>query len=46
VDVTMESSSLPLTNPWHLQVDSSLARSLGFQPEVRTVYQAVQDNLL
>ncbi|TLV02894.1 NAD-dependent epimerase/dehydratase family protein [Dyadobacter luticola] len=46
VGVTMESSSEPLTNPWHLQVDSSLARNLGFQPEVRTVYQAVAEGLL
>ncbi|CAG5017969.1 Aurachin B dehydrogenase [Dyadobacter sp. CECT 9275] len=42
----MESSSEPLTNPWYLQVDSALSRSLGFQPEVRTVYQAMQENLL
>jgi len=46
VDVTMESSSQPLTNPWSLQIDSSLARILGFQPEVRTVYQAVQQKIL
>lgn len=46
VGVTMESSAQPLNNPWYLQVDSSLARGLGFQPEVRTVYQAVQENLL
>lgn len=46
VGVTMQSSSQPLNNPWYLQVDSSCARSLGFQPEVRTVYQAVQENLL
>jgi nucleoside-diphosphate-sugar epimerase len=46
VGVRMKSSSEPLTNPWYLQVDSSLARSLGFQPQVRTVYQAVQENLL
>jgi hypothetical protein len=36
----------PLENPWHPHVDSSLARSLGFQPTVRTVYQAVQEKLL
>jgi UDP-glucose 4-epimerase len=46
VGVTMESSSEPLTNPWYLHSDSSLARSLGFQPAVRTVYQAVQEKLL
>lgn len=43
---TMESSSEPLVNPWYLHADSSLARSLGFQPSVRTIYQAVQEKLL
>jgi len=43
---TMASSSEPLVNPWYLHTDSSLARSLGFQPSVRTVYQAVQEKLL
>ena len=43
---TMESSAEPLVNPWHLHIDSSLARSLGFQPDVRTVYQAMQESLL
>jgi nucleoside-diphosphate-sugar epimerase len=42
----MESSSEPLQNPWHLHANGSLARSLGFQPVVRTVYQAVQEGLL
>jgi hypothetical protein len=42
----MESSAEPLQNPWHLHANSSLARSLGFQPIVRTVYQAAQENLL
>ncbi len=42
----LESSAEPLENPWHLHVDASLARSLGFQPSVRTVYQAVQDKLM
>jgi len=42
----MESSSEPLLNPWYLHSDSSLARRLGFQPVVRTVYQAVQENIL
>jgi nucleoside-diphosphate-sugar epimerase len=46
VGVTMESSSEPLSNPWYLQADSSLARSLGFQPSIRSVYQAMQENLL
>jgi len=42
----MGSSAEPLQNPWHLHANGSLARSLGFQPVVRTVYQAVQENLL
>lgn len=46
VGATMESSSAPLVNPWYLHSDSSLARSLGFKPEIKTVYQAVQDKLL
>ena len=46
VGETMAPSSEPLTNPWHLHVDGSLARSLGFQPTVRTVYQAVQEKLM
>ncbi|MBS1661467.1 MAG: NAD(P)-dependent oxidoreductase [Bacteroidetes bacterium] len=43
---SMESSSTPLQNPWYLHSDGSLARSLGFQPVVRTVYQAAQETLL
>jgi UDP-glucose 4-epimerase len=43
---TMEPSSEPLANPWHIHADGSLARSLGFQPSVRTVYQAVQEQLM
>ncbi|WP_429068712.1 NAD-dependent epimerase/dehydratase family protein [Bosea sp. OAE752] len=43
---TMEPSSAPLGNPWHLHMDASLARRLGFQPVVRTVYQAAQENLM
>lgn len=42
----LEPSSAPLENPWHLLVDGSLARSLGFKPSVRTVYQAVQEKLM
>jgi UDP-glucose 4-epimerase len=42
----IESSSKPLEDPWHLHVDASLARSLGFQPSVKTVYQAVQDKMM
>lgn len=43
---TMEPSSAPLGNPWHLHMDVTLARSLGFQPVVRTVYQAALENLI
>ncbi|GAB4054047.1 NAD-dependent epimerase/dehydratase family protein [Spirosoma litoris] len=43
---SLESSSEPLVNPWYLLSDSSLARSLGFQPTIRTVYQAVQENIM
>lgn len=43
---TMEPSSAPLDNPWRLHMDVSLARRLGFQPVVRTVYQAVQERLM
>lgn len=43
---TIAPSSEPLANPWRLHVDGSLARSLGFQPIVRTVHQAVQEKLM
>lgn len=46
VGETMTSSAEPLINPWYLHADASLARSLGFQPSIRTVYQAAQENLL
>lgn len=42
----MAPSAEPLVNPWYLHADASLARSLGFQALVRTVYQAAQENLL
>jgi nucleoside-diphosphate-sugar epimerase len=43
---TMDASSTPLDNPWHLHMDVTLARRLGFQPVVRTIYQAVQEQLM
>ena len=46
VGETLAASAEPLANPWYLLSDGSLARSLGFQPVVRTVYQAVQEKLL
>lgn len=42
----LEPSAEPLENPWHLHADASLARSLGFGPSVRTVYQAVQEDIM
>lgn len=46
VGETMDPSSQPMHDPWYLHVDASLARSLGFQPMVRTVYQAAQEGIL
>jgi nucleoside-diphosphate-sugar epimerase len=42
----MDSSAEPLLNPWNLLMDTTLARSLGFQPTVRTVYEAAQKGLM
>lgn len=42
----MDPNAEPLANPWYLHVDGSLARSLGFTPAVRTVYQAQQQGLI
>lgn len=42
----LDSSAEPLTNPWYLLTDSSLARSFGFQPVIRTVHQAVQEKIM
>lgn len=42
----MNPSSEPLTHPWYLQAEGALARSLGLEPTVRTVYQARSENLL
>jgi UDP-glucose 4-epimerase len=46
VGETMPPSAEPLANPWHLHVDGSLGRRLGFHPTVRTVYQAAEEHLL
>ncbi len=43
---TMEGSAEPTPDPWFLHVDASLSRSLGFQPQVRTVYQAAEAGIL
>jgi Nucleoside-diphosphate-sugar epimerases len=39
-------SAEPLTSPWAMQVDAALARSLGFQPTIRTVFHAAQEQIL
>nr|WP_315384087.1 NAD(P)-dependent oxidoreductase [uncultured Sphingomonas sp.] len=39
-------SSAPLADPWHLQMNNALARTLGFQPTVRTIAQALEESLL
>ncbi|MFA5899746.1 MAG: NAD(P)-dependent oxidoreductase [Hyphomicrobium sp.] len=46
IGAAIEPSAEPLRNPWHLHVDNSLARQLGFKPRVRTVFQAAQQSLL
>ncbi|WP_422012627.1 NAD-dependent epimerase/dehydratase family protein [Reyranella sp.] len=46
VGAEMKPSADAMPNPWHLHVDGSLARSLGFRPSVRTVYQAMQEQIL
>lgn len=43
---TMAPSAGPLENPWSGHADGSLARSLGFQPTVATVYQAQREGAL
>ncbi|HEX7814978.1 NAD(P)-dependent oxidoreductase [Dyella sp.] len=42
----MEVTTTPLTNPWSGVMDGSLARSLGFTPEIRTTYQALQEGVV
>ncbi len=39
-------SAQPLENPWNGHVDGTLARSLGFAPTVRSVYQAADEGSL
>lgn len=46
VGETIEPSAEPLANPWHLQMDGSLARRLGFVPAVGTVHQAARERLM
>jgi UDP-glucose 4-epimerase len=42
----LDANSEPLPDPWYLHVDTSLARSLGFHPSIRTIYQARQEGVL
>ena len=42
----MAASAEPLADPWAMQVDTSLARSLGFHPTIRTVFQAADEHIL
>ena len=46
VGATVQASSRPLSNPWHLHVDGALGRRLGFTPTVATIYQAQRERLL
>jgi nucleoside-diphosphate-sugar epimerase len=46
VGAPMPASAEPLRHPWHLHVDGTLARSLGFVPTIATVYQAKRMGLL
>lgn len=39
-------SAEPLSNPWWGHADGSLSRRLGFQPTIRTVYQAAHQRLI
>lgn len=46
VGAACEESGDPLPNPWKGHADGSLARRLGFQPTVPTVYQAIREGAL
>ena len=39
-------SAEPLANPWRGRADGALARSLGFQPSVRSIHQSAAEGLL
>ncbi len=43
---TIKPSAEPTQDPWFLHVDTSLARSLGFQSKIGTAYQAAGEALL
>jgi nucleoside-diphosphate-sugar epimerase len=42
----LDESAEPLPNPWNGRLDGALARSLGFQPTIPTVYQAIREGLI
>ena len=42
----VESSALPLANPWSGRMDGTLLRSFGFRPTVPTVHAAARDGIL
>lgn len=46
VGATYESSAAPLNDPWKGHMDVTLARSLGFEPKISTVYQAIREGKL
>jgi UDP-glucose 4-epimerase len=46
VGSSIEPSAEPLTDPWMGRMDGSRLRSLGFQPKVPTVYQAMRQGIL
>jgi nucleoside-diphosphate-sugar epimerase len=46
VGSSIEPSAEPLTDPWMGRMDGSRLRSLGFQPEIPTLYQAAQQGIL
>ena len=43
---TTEPTSKALENPWRLQMDGAAARRLGFRPTVRTIHQAVDQQIM
>ncbi|HEY8996812.1 MAG TPA: NAD(P)-dependent oxidoreductase [Edaphobacter sp.] len=46
VGVMIEPSAQPLNNPWWGRADGALSRSLGFRPNVATLYKAVEERIL
>jgi nucleoside-diphosphate-sugar epimerase len=42
----LDLSNAPLANPWAGVLDGTQAQELGFYPEVRTTFQAIQEGIL